>query len=176
MNTRFLATILTSLAVAVSATTIINRPSQASTNTYYCAQLNGTWGTQVNTPRGRVTLINWVNSFSDEWTAQKRCMEVSGRFQKYLSDGSLKYIRTGNINQQPVICVAASKGGACPDTNVLITLEPHSNPEEVLIKLIDFRRSVSGNTIVLSDDIASYQDREFYVDINNFLNNVPIEE
>jgi hypothetical protein len=101
---------------------------------------------------------------------------VSSRFQKYLSDGSLKYIRTGNINRQPVICVAKSKGGSCPDTNVLITLEPNANPEEVLIKLVDFRRSVSGNTILLSDDVAFYNDREFYVDLDKFLEQVPVEE
>jgi hypothetical protein len=176
MKTKFLAKILTGVAVVISATAGMIQPSQASANTYYCAQLNGTWGTHVNTPRGRVTLINWVNSFSDRWTAQKRCLEVSSRFQKYLSDGSLKYIRTGNINRQPVICVAKSKGGSCPDTNVLITLEPNANPEEVLIKLVDFRRSVSGNTILLSDDVAFYNDREFYVDLDKFLEQVPVEE
>ncbi len=175
MNTRFLAKFLTGLAVAVGVTTAVVEPSFAS-NTYYCAQLNGTWGTHVNTPRGRVTLINWVNSFSDVWTAQKRCEEVSSRFQKFLASGSLKYIRTGTINKQPVICVADNKGGSCPDRNVLITLEPGANPEEILIKLIDFRRSVAGNTIVLSDDVAFYSDREFYVDINQFLDKVPVEE
>jgi hypothetical protein len=175
MNTKFLAKFLTGLAVAVGATTAVVQPSEAS-NTYYCAQLNGTWGTHVNTPRGRVTLINWVNSFNDVWTAQKRCSEVSVRFQKFLADGSLKFIRTGRINHQPVICVANNKGGSCPDKNVLITLEPGANPEEVLIKLIDFRRSVAGSTIVLSDDVAFYNNREFYVDINKFLDRVPVEE
>ncbi|MGL5878855.1 MAG: COP23 domain-containing protein, partial [Xenococcaceae cyanobacterium] len=82
----------------------------------------------------------------------------------------------GTINKQPVICVADNKGGSCPDRNVLITLESGANPEEILIKLIDFRRSVAGNTIVLSDDLAFYSDREFYVDINQFLDKVPVEE
>jgi hypothetical protein len=165
------------LAVALGITIAHPEASSAKTNTYYCAKLNGGWNTFVNTPRGRVTLINWVRTVSAQWTPESRCLAVSQRFQKFLDNGSLKYIRTGNVNRQPVLCVADQRGGTCPDKNVLITLQPGADPEEVLIQLIDFRRSVSGQTIVLSnDDAGFYQDGEFYVDMEKFLETVPVDK
>ena len=177
MKKNFLTAILASLGLALSSTISFVPPSEASfSNTYYCAQLNGSWNTFVNTPRGRVKLVNWVQSFSDKWTPKSRCVEISGRFQKFLDAGTLKYIRTGEVNRMPVICVADYKGGNCPSKNVLITLEPDTDPEAVLIRLFDFRRSVSGQTIVLSEnDSGFYADNEFYVDMERFLKTVPVE-
>ena len=174
MKIRSLAVILAGLGVAVGSA-IANPAKAQTTNTYYCAQLEGGWNTFVNTPRGRVNLINWENEFGAEWTPQKRCSAVSQRFQKFLDNGNLKFIRTGNINQQPVLCVANSKGGVCPNDNVLITLKPGTDPEGVLVRLVDFRRSVSGQTLTLSaDDPGFYSDGEFYVDMDKFLESVPV--
>ena len=165
-----LAGIFAGLAVVLGAATTDAQANEIRSNTYYCAQLNGNWNTFVNTPRGRVDLINWVRTYSDEWTPQARCEAVSKRFQRFLDNGTLKYIRTGVINNQPVLCVANTRGGNCPDKNLLITLKPGTNPETVLIKLIDFRRTVSGQTLVLSDnDSGFYTDGEFYVDLEKFL-------
>ena len=177
MKKGFFTGIIASLGV-IGTTISFTPPSEASfNNTYYCAQLNGGWNTFVNTPRGKVKLVNWVQGFSDKWTPQNRCVEISRRFQNFLDAGTLKYIRTGNVNQLPVICVAEYKGGTCPEKNVLITLEPATDPEEVLIRLVDFRRSVSGQTIVLSEnDSGFYTEGEFYVDMNKFLETVPVEK
>ena len=176
MKIRSLAVILAGLGVAVGSA--IASPAKAQTqtnNTYYCAELNGGWNTFVNTPRGRINLINWENEFGEEWTPQKRCAAVSQRFQKFLDDGNLKFIRTGNINQQPVLCVANVRGGLCPEDNVLITLKQGVDPEGILVRLVDFRRSVSGQTLTLSsDDAGFYSDGEFYVDMDKFLESVPV--
>lgn len=177
MKKKFLTGIIASVGIALGSSISLMLPSEASlNNTYYCAQLNGTWNTFVNTPRGKVKLINWVQNFSENWTAKNRCVEISSRFQQFLDAGNLKYIRTGTVNKLPVICVAQDKGGICPDENVLITLKPEKDPEQLLIRLVDFRRSVSGQTIVLSDnDAGFYADGEFYVDLDKFLTTVPIE-
>ena len=177
MKKNLLTGILASLSLALSSTIALAPPSEASiSNTYYCAQLNGSWNTFVNTPRGRVKLVNWVQSFSDKWTPKSRCVAISGRFQKFLDAGTLKYIRTGDVNGMPVICVADYKGGICPSSNVLITLEPDTDPEAVLIRLFDFRRSVSGQTIVLSEnDSGFYAGNEFYINMERFLQTVPVE-
>lgn len=174
MKNKWLAGIVTGLSVVMSSMIAQDATAQKISNTYYCARLNGTWSTFVNTPRGRVTLINWANEFSPDWTPEKRCSTVSNRFQKFLDRGSLKYIRTGQVNQQPVLCVANARGGICPNDNVLITLEQGTDPEGVLIRLVDFRRSVSGQTLTLSaDDAGFYSDGEFYVDMDKFLEAVP---
>ena len=171
-----LAGIVAGLGVVVSSAINFSVSAQTEpSNTYYCAQLNGAWNTFVNTPRGRIALINWENEFAPDWTPQKRCSAVSQRFQRFLDRGSLKFIRTGNVNQQPVLCVSDVRGGSCPETNVLITLKPGTDPEEVLIKLVDFRRSVSGQTLTLSaDDPGFYAGGEFYVDMPKFLDAVPV--
>lgn len=177
MKIKLLAGIFAGIGVTIAGA--IANPVTAQTknaNTYYCAQLSGDWNTFVNTPRGRVKLINWANKFSPDWTPQKRCSAVSSRFQNFLDKGNLKFIRTGSVNSLPVLCVADARGGNCPDNNVLITLKPGTDPEGVLIKLVDFRRSVSGQTLTLSaDDAGFYSDGEFYVDMDKFLETVPIE-
>lgn len=177
MKRSILTGMIAGLTLAFTSTlSLVSANEVNSNNTYYCGQLNGSWNTFVNTPRGRVKLVNWVQSFSERWNPQNRCIEISGRFQKFLDAGTLKYIRTGTVNKLPVICVADYKGGTCPDKNVLITLEPDTDPEAVLIRLVDFRRSVSGQTIVLSEnDAGFYADGEFYVDMDKFLATVSVE-
>jgi hypothetical protein len=178
MKLRSLAGILAGLGVVIGSAIANPTATQArNNNTYYCAQLNGSWNTFVNTPRGRVTLINWANKYSEEWTPDKRCSAISQRFQTFLDQGNLKFIRTGNVNSQPVICVADARGGNCPDKNVLITLKQGTDPEGVLVRLVDFRRSVSGQTLTLSaDDAGFYSGGEFYVDVEKFLDSVPVEK
>ncbi len=176
MKIKSLAVILAGLGVVIGGA--IASPAKAQTkdtNTYYCAQLNGDWTTFVNTPRGRISLINWQNSFSGQWTPKNRCSAVSQRFQGFLDKGNLKFIRTGNVNKMPVLCVANTRGGTCPEENVLVTLKQGTDPEGVLVKLVDFRRSVSGQTLTLSgDDPGFYSDGEFYVDMAKFLDAVPV--
>ncbi|WP_036479901.1 COP23 domain-containing protein [Myxosarcina sp. GI1] len=172
---RSLVGMLAGVSVVLGSAIAFPSATSARNNTYYCAQLNGKWNTFVNTPRGRVTLIEWANSFANDWTPQKRCLAISQRFQQFLDKGNLKYIRTGNVNQQPVICVADSSSGTCPDKNVLITLKQGTDPEATLVRLVDFRRSVSGQTLTLSaDDPGFYNDGEFYVDLEKFLEKVPV--
>lgn len=177
MRKNLLTGVLASLSLAVTGVLSLSTASEASLeNTYYCAQLNGNWNTFVNTPRGRVKLVSWEESFAEKWTPRNRCIEISKRFQGFLDDGSLKYIRTGQVNNLPVLCVAEIKGGDCPSQNVLITLKSDTDPENVLLRLLDFRRSVSGQTIVLSEnDAGFYADKEFYVDMSKFLSKVAVD-
>ncbi len=177
MKIKSLAGIVAGFGVVIASAIAGSASAQTKiSNTYYCAQLNGNWNTFVNTPRGRVTLVNWEKEFAPDWTPQKRCSAVSQRFQRFLDQGNLKFIRTGNVNRQPVLCVANVRGGNCPDENVLITLKPGTDPEGVLIRLVDFRRSVSGQTLTLSaDDPGFYSGGEFYVDMAKFLDAVPVD-
>ena len=65
----------------------------------------GVPATSVVTNDGkRVPVIRWTSHvFNDAgWSPQRRCQEVSGRFDTYLKQGRLAYITTGRINGLPV--------------------------------------------------------------------------
>ena len=107
---------------------------------FSCININGTPASVVETKTGKqVPIIYWKSqTFSGSgWTPERRCQEVSARFQSYHSSGTLEYITTGRMNGLPVICVAKSDGGAC--AGLLYTLKPGQNATATLKKLFDVR-------------------------------------
>ena len=97
-------------------------------STISCMNADGVPSTVVQTKTGKqVPIIYWKSqTFSGSgWTPERRCQEVSARFQSYHSSGTLKYITTGRMNGLPVICVARTDGGAC--AGLLYTLKPGQN-------------------------------------------------
>ena len=101
---------------------------------------DGAPATVVQTKTGKqVPIIFWKSqTFSSSgWTPERRCQEVSARFQSYHSSGSLEYITTGRMNGLPVICVAKSDGGAC--AGLLYTLKPGQNATATLKQLFEIR-------------------------------------
>ena len=101
---------------------------------------DGVPATVVQTKIGKqVPIIYWKSqTFSGSgWTPERRCQEVSARFQTYHSSGTLEYITTGRMNGLPVICVAQSDGGACE--GLLYTLKPGQNATATLKKLFEIR-------------------------------------
>lgn len=96
--------------------------------------------TVVQTKTGKqVPIIYWKSqTFSDSgWTPERRCVEVSARFQEYHAAGTLEYITTGRMNGLPVICVAKTDGGAC--AGLLYTLKPGQNATATLKQLFEIR-------------------------------------
>ena len=88
---------LTGLSLALSVTLASNQPSQAQAQSrqFTCALRDKYPVTVVRTPtKGSVPLIVWTNTsqISDTWTPQKRCQEVSDRFQKLQNQGQLRTI------------------------------------------------------------------------------------
>jgi hypothetical protein len=125
--------------------------------------------TFAHTKRGNVPVIRWESTFfssSNVYTPQKRCEEVSRRFQKYYSEGTLAYLTAGQMNAQNVICVSDEYGGPCQ--GLLLTLEPKDNPQVVLKDLLNARNRAGGP---LTRSTGS-----LYVDMNNFLETTPVEE
>jgi Circadian oscillating protein COP23 len=121
------------------------------------------------TKRGNVPVIRWESTFfssSNVYTPQKRCEEVSRRFQKYYSEGTLAYLTAGQMNAQNVICVSDEYGGPCQ--GLLLTLEPKDNPQAVLKDLLNARNRAGGP---LTRSTGS-----LYVDMVNFLETTPVEE
>ena len=117
--------LLVAMAITLAATPILVQPGQAqSRNQYYC-KLKGTPQTFVKTSTGKkFPIISWKSKVNPEWPPQKRCQEVSKRFQRYSDHGVLKHIGTGILNGKSVLCAVPKQGNACNAKNVLVTLPP----------------------------------------------------
>ena len=127
LKRKLLTKLLAGCAIALGATAALSRPSEAENRRFFCDtdnhhSLGNVPSTIARTTRGDIPIINWVSERTNGWTPERRCELVSQRFQRYYDNGTLKYIRTGNINNHPVICVASSKGGDCLERDVLLTL------------------------------------------------------
>ncbi len=130
--------------------------------------------TIVQTERGTVPLIRWVDrSFPPPYTPEQRCQIVSERFQKFDNNGTLKYIKADEMNSQPVLCVAAYKGGSCLPDGLLVTFIPGTDANNTLLQILDRRVWAAEDEIYLdssSDNkVISQENGKTYVDIETFL-------
>ena len=147
-----------------------NLPQKSSTRNYQCIQHQGKPMTIVDTQRGRIQLILWESSYFSQssWTPQKRCNEVTRRFQNFSDQGNLKYITTGKINQYNVICVSGQKPSpgsniSCSSEGLLITLEPTDDPDQVMTQLFQEAARIGSMPVTRSQRSQSILDMEQYL-------------
>ncbi|AFZ36176.1 hypothetical protein Sta7437_2647 [Stanieria cyanosphaera PCC 7437] len=151
--------------VAGTKLTLAENPVQ-----YSCINYQGNPMTIADTPRGKIPLISWKSTFftNGGYTPEQRCQAVTARFQQHADAGSLRYVDSGTINKQPVICVvertnSPTKPYKCKQDGLLLTLEPKDNPKEVLKTLFDVSSRVSNGAIT----------RGGVINIEDFLQNAP---
>lgn len=117
------------------------------------------------------SVIRWVSDFGDKvnYTPQKRCEEVSNRFQDYSNQGLLNYITTGKENGLDTICVAQDKerGGSC---RLLWTLKPGTNPKLVRHQLLSDHQG----TGPLEEKGSN--DSDIYIDVNKLISKIPVDK
>jgi hypothetical protein len=117
------------------------------------------------------SIIRWVSDFGTEkgYDQQKRCEEVSNRFQDYSNQRLLNYITTGKEKGLDTICVAKDKerGGPCL---ILLTLKPGTNPNQVLHQLLSEHLESDG--IPLEGSNVS----QIYIDVNKILSKAPVQK
>lgn len=157
---------LASLTTLATITTLV-QPSNGQGTNFYCGKSKGIPVTFARTQDGRkVTIINWTSNsyFPPPWTAQKRCQEVSRRFQRSNDNGTLKNITTGTLRGEPVVCAGTKKNTICTDRNLLFTLKRGVNPGETLRRLLDRRGLAAGNVLNESADDAINIDFQLYLD------------
>ncbi|WP_066383480.1 MULTISPECIES: COP23 domain-containing protein [unclassified Anabaena] len=162
---------LASLTVLATIATT-NQPSYARGATFYCSKSQGVPVTFARTQDGRkVTIIRWTSNayFPPPWTAQRRCVEVSKRFQRSNDKGTLKNITTGMLRGEPVVCAGTSQNSRCTDDNLLFTLKRGINPNATLRRLLDRRGLAAGNTLheSASDTIN--------INFEDYINNATVE-
>jgi hypothetical protein len=139
----------------------LNVPAQAQARRFICAKVNGVYTTIAKTPKGDRPVVRWrANDFQEAgWTPDRRCREVSAKFQEYFVKGTLKYLTTGRVRGQNVICTATRKGGPC--AGLLMTVRPGQNPNQTLQNLLTIRANAAGPLNETSDRL--------YIDVNDFL-------
>lgn len=142
-------------AIAIgSAIATLPQPTQAQTSdrTFFCGMNAGNPATLVRTVRGPITLINWTSQdfTASGWSPERRCKEISGRFQRLNASGKLKYMVTGRVNGQRVICGSTTRNGGCSSDRVLVTIPRGKDAVDVLTKLLNTRNSAGGSDLELS--------------------------
>ncbi|MBD2363424.1 hypothetical protein H6G36_19885 [Anabaena minutissima FACHB-250] len=171
MKLRLFCQSLTTLAIAL-LTISISQPSHAGSTTFYCAKSKGVPITFARTQDGKkVPIVRWVSSyFPPPWTAQRRCVEVSRRFQINYDNGRLRRIKTGVLRGEPVVCAAVNQNSSCTDTTLLFTLKRGVNPNAVVRRLFDRRGLAAGNALNESAGSSAVD-----IDFDIYLQNTTID-
>jgi hypothetical protein len=179
-----LATLGTSMQPGFSQTEKgANSPNQM---TFFCHQLYDPASgekapmTVVWIPerQGHVRIIGWKSeAFGKNWTPQKRCDEVSPKFQKFYESGQLNYLsagrietttKNGNISAKQVICGVQDTQSVCNDKNLLFTVKDTEEAGHVLQSLFDVLVGTS------TEPIWQSSDQRLYLNVKNYLREAPI--
>lgn len=151
----------------------VNKQDVKSSVQYRCMERAGVPATVAYTSRGAIELIRWQNDYfnASTYTPNKRCQEVSTRFQQHSDADNLRFISTGVVNNYKAICISEKTGDCKPD-GLLLTLQAEDNPEEVLRDLfsLEARRANGGLTRASGSKIKET------VDLNGFLADSPTVE
>jgi Circadian oscillating protein COP23 len=147
---KLLSTIL--LSFALPATFWQATPGLAAKRAavFTCAEVEGRLATAVKTRKGDVPLIYWDSDTFNRagFSPEVRCQKVTERFTNLYSSGQLKYLATGTVRSQPVICGVRVSKTKCNSSNMLFTVKPGSDPRNVLRQLNAVRNRAAGSAAV----------------------------
>ncbi|MCC0178090.1 COP23 domain-containing protein [Waterburya agarophytonicola K14] len=196
MNLKYLSLVICGSIFVSSACSKENQADATNNNservTFSCgtSQLNGETvpATVVNNPKlpQPLTVIYFDPNngyFGSEWTPQKRCEEVSQRFQAIYDRDSLGYItvdraqwiRDGEVN---VVCSTKKIDTRCEEDDLLFTLQTQDDPNEVLQDFMAFRQAPSKNqALTRSANKPTFEEgSRVYYDFADNLENAQSEE
>jgi Circadian oscillating protein COP23 len=122
--------------------------------------------------QGNITVVGWKSQFFAKrgWNAQKRCADITPKFQQAFDSGRLQYLTTGASSGYPVVCAIAKQEDACNSTSQLFTLKPHDQPALVLQQLMDV---LTGKA---SDMLLQSSDGKTYVPMQEFFKKAPLAD
>jgi Circadian oscillating protein COP23 len=144
---------LVSLGVTGSIATgiLLADSSQAltATTSFICGKADGVPATVARTKKGDIPIVVWRSEeFSDAgFTPQVRCRQVSARFQSMYRSGQLKYLTAGVLNNMPAICATTKVNSNCSSQNLLYTLKPNSDPQQVIKRLTAIRNRATNESL-----------------------------
>lgn len=161
-------------AIALFSNLAATIPSHAEGEaSFYCGTSEGSPATLAKTERGEVVIIRWVSEYFSEsgYSPQRRCTEVSTKFQTFASQGAMSFITAGTVNRLPVLCATGASGGACSSSNILYTLKPGQSAEKIIQHLNDIRYGQSTTPLLES---SGQPRNKRSVDVGAFLREAPV--
>jgi hypothetical protein len=175
----FTALMLTAATAVVAATTSMpSQPAvaQAAQTSFFCGQAEGNPATIARTPRGEVVMIRYTKDMGN-FDPRTRCQQVSTRFQSAYTNKTLRFITSGTLNGQRIICVAQNRTSGCKSTGLLFTLRPQDNERQVLASLINQSRYATAPAVIQNCVPKREVDlsQPVTIDINEFLYQCPPE-
>lgn len=162
MKIQQIGSYLSASAITLTTTLVFSTPTLSQQPTFFCGVKDGSPATIVQSPQhGDIPLIVWNSSAFEAagYDNQTRCDMVSGKFQNFETQGTLKFFTTGTVNKQPVICAIASKDAPCNGDSQLFTLKPGSDPGKTLKNLFDLRAGAT-NEVLEETEARVYIDFE----------------
>jgi hypothetical protein len=123
------------------------------------------------TDKGKQALVRWKTEQFPGYPPQRRCNEISPRFEEAYNNGTLGMITNGTMNNQPVICTTTEEGGTCQ--NLLMTLRPQDNSLKVLKEFEDILNGRGVGPVVHSSGTPQ---RFVELNIQKFLDTAPVEK
>ncbi|KST70315.1 COP23 domain-containing protein [Mastigocoleus testarum] len=156
-----------SIALITAFSILSTAPARSYSKVKYICETSGSFPiTYVITSKEKIEFITWKSQAfrNSGYPAEKRCQLITERFQKHSDAGNLRYITTGKINHQKVICVARSKNSSCISGGLLLTLESKDNPKKVLTELF--------NVSTRKQKMSITRGKPIYIDVDAYLSNV----
>ncbi len=181
MNFRFLV----SFILAISSISFVAEATQSQPKsqdnvdrvTFFCGEtIDAATGNKLPTTlawipqRGKnVPIIYWKSyPFTGAaWTNQKRCDNVSPKFQTFYENNLLGYLTHGIYQGSPVICAVVTDTEQCNSDNQLFQLKPDQQGGEVLMSLMDILENRTAQPLYQNSG------EQVYIPINNFLEKAP---
>ena len=158
LNTKSLSWIILTTGILIG-TASKNAPVQAQSVVFECAaDKQNVPTTYAETPGGIVEIFKWKSTFwKPPYTPQQRCLEVTDRLNQFKPQN----IVAGSVNSYNVICA----GNTCnPDgSNILLTLRPDQNSNQILQEIDATRDGVGGPSAQLNGSSGSRQGRKSHL-------------
>jgi hypothetical protein len=161
---------LLGLSIVSMIALALHQPSYAGQN-FKCDTSGKNPITRVRTGRGWEPMLLWVSDYFSI-SPEQRCQIVSNRLQRYKDNKMIPYLTSRrNINGYPVLCVVDRVRGNCLKEDVVVTLQPGTDPGRVLRQIKYFRRGAAGaRPVPLSASKTTfYEDGEFYINLSEIL-------
>lgn len=134
------------------------------------------------TPKGKIAIVRWKSDrfAGSGFTPERRCSEVSPRFDSAYQNGNLNYLTNGRLNGQKAICAVRDLGADCNDNTLLLTLRPEDEELQVLSQLNGILDGDVGSGPLEQSTSPKHPDGtdKVYIELNveRFLATAPVEE